>query len=233
VELRVGTSGFAFKEWKGSFYPEDVAADAMLAFYASRLPTVEINNTFYRLPRTSVVEAWAAQVPDDFRFALKASRRITHFKRLREAGSETEYLLRTSAHLGPKLGAILFQLPPNLPKHVERLERFLELLPPGTRAAFEFRHASWLDDDVFARLRARDVALCVADRGADGEPETPVVATASYGYLRLRRERYAPEDLTAWAARIAAQPWTDALAYFTHELEGPALAAQLLACSAR
>jgi uncharacterized protein YecE (DUF72 family) len=233
VELRVGTSGFAFKEWKGHFYPDDVAPDAMLPFYASRLPTVEINNTFYRLPRASVVEAWAAQVPDGFRFALKASRRITHFKRLRDAGGETAYLLRTSAQLGPKLGAILFQLPPNLPKDVERLEHFLALLPPGTRAAFEFRHASWLDDDVFARLRARDVALCVADRGADGEPETPVVATASYGYLRLRRQGYAPVDLAGWAARIAAQPWTDALAYFTHELEGPSLAAQLLALGAR
>ncbi len=233
MELRVGTSGFAFKEWKGSFYPEVIAADAMLTFYSSRLPTVEINNTFYRLPKASVVEAWASQVPAGFRFALKASRRITHFKRLKDAGGETDYLLRTSAGLGDRLGAILFQLPPNLPKDIERLDRFLALLPAGTRAAFEFRHASWLDEEVFACLRARDVALCVADRGADGEPETPVVATARYGYLRLRREGYTPDDLAAWAARIAAQPWTDALAYFTHEKEGPSLATQLMAWNAR
>jgi uncharacterized protein YecE (DUF72 family) len=229
VELRVGTSGFSYKEWRGSFYPEGLPADEMLRSYAERRPTVEINNTFYRLPRASVLEGWAAQVPEHFRFALKASRRITHFRRLRDAGDETEYLLRTVATLGTRLGAILFQLPPNLPKDLPRLEQFLALLPEGTRAAFEFRNPSWLDDAVFERLRAAGAALCVADRGEDGEPETPVVATARFGYLRLRRERYAREDLVGWGARIRAQPWREAFAYFTHELEGPALAASLTA----
>ncbi len=227
MELRVGTSGFSYKEWRGRFYPERLPAADMLRCYAERLPTVEVNNTFYRLPRASVLQGWAAQVPEHFRFALKASRRITHFRRLRDAGDETAYLLRTVAPLGARLGAILFQLPPNLPKDLPRLEAFLALLPEGTRAAFEFRHASWLDDEVFERLRARGTALCVADRGDDGEPETPVVATAPFGYLRLRREGYSEADLAEWAARIAAQPWQEAFAYFTHELEGPALAASL------
>jgi uncharacterized protein YecE (DUF72 family) len=227
VELRVGTSGFSYKEWRGSFYPEGLAAGEMLRYYAERRPTVEVNNTFYRLPRASVLESWAAQVPERFRFALKASRRITHFRRLRDAGDETGYLLRTVVALGSRLGALLFQLPPNLPKDLPRLEAFLALLPEGTRAAFEFRHPSWFDDEVFELLRARGAALCVADRGEDGEPETPVVATAPFGYLRLRRERYSREDLVGWAARIGAQPWEEAFAYFTHEREGPALAADL------
>jgi uncharacterized protein YecE (DUF72 family) len=227
VELRVGTSGFSYKEWRGSFYPEKLAADEMLRYYAERRPTVEVNNTFYRLPRTSVLEGWAGQVPEHFRFALKASRRITHFRRLRDAGDETAYLLRTTSALGSRLGALLFQLPPNLPKDLPRLEAFLALLPEGTRAAFEFRSPSWFDDDTFERLRARGMALCIADRGEDGEPETPVVATGPFGYLRLRRERYTPADLAAWAERIRAQPWQEAFAYFTHELEGPGLATQL------
>jgi uncharacterized protein YecE (DUF72 family) len=229
VQLRVGTSGFSYKEWRGSFYPAGLAADAMLRSYAERLSTVEINNTFYRLPRASVLEAWAAQVPEHFRFALKASRRITHFRRLRDAGDETAYLLRTVATLGARLGPILFQLPPNLPKDLPRLEAFLAQLPHGTRAAFEFRSPSWLDDAVFDLLRARGASLCIADRGDDGEPETPVVATAPFGYLRLRHERYTPEDLADWAARIGAPPWQEAFAYFTHEQEGPALAASLSA----
>jgi uncharacterized protein YecE (DUF72 family) len=227
MELRVGTSGWSYKEWRGGFYPDALPADRMLRAYAERLPTVEVNNTFYRLPRASVLEGWAAETPETFRFALKASRRITHFRRLREAGDETGYLLRTAATLGARLGAILFQLPPNLPKDVSRLESFLAILPPGTPAAFEFRHPSWLDEEVFERLRAREAALCVADRGEEGELETPVVATAPFGYLRLRRERYSAPDLADWAARIAEQPWREAFAYFTHELEGPVLAASL------
>jgi uncharacterized protein YecE (DUF72 family) len=234
MELYAGTSGFAYKEWVGPFYPQGLAADSMLAHYAGRLPAVEINNTFYRLPRASVLEGWAAQVPEGFRFALKASRRITHQKRLRDAGEETEYLLRTASALGPKLGAVLFQLPPNLGLDLERLDRFLELLPPGTRAAFEFRHPAWADDAVFARLRARDLAWVTVD----GEEEPAAAcgpATAQHGYLRLRRPGYGRAELAAWVARIAVQPWSSAFVFFKHEDAGagPRLAAEFLALAGR
>jgi len=234
MELQAGTSGFAYKEWVGPFYPEGLPAAQMLAHYAGRLPAVEINNTFYRLPRASVLEGWAAQVPDAFRFALKASRRITHQKRLRDAGEETGYLLRTAAALGPKLGVMLFQLPPNLGLDLERLDRFLELLPAGTRAAFEFRHPAWADAAVFERLRARDLAWV----GVDAE-EAPLAecgpATAGFGYLRLRRPGYARAELAAWVARIAAQPWREAFVFFKHEDAGagPRLAEEFLALAGR
>jgi len=234
MELYAGTSGFAYKEWVGPFYPEGLPASEMLAHYAGRLPAVEINNTFYRMPRESVLESWAAQVPEAFRFAIKASRRITHQKRLRDAADETAYLLRTVAALGTRLGVLLFQLPPNLAKDLERLDRFLELLPPGTRAAFEFRHPAWADADVAERLRARDLAWVTVD-GDETPADACGPATAGQGYLRLRRPGYSRAELSAWAARIAAQPWREAFVFFKHEDAGagPRLAAEFLALAGR
>jgi uncharacterized protein YecE (DUF72 family) len=185
---------------------------------------VEVNNTFYRMPRESMLEGWAAQVPEEFRFALKASQRITHFKRLVDAGEETGYLVKAAGALGARLGVLLFQLPPNLRKALVRLDRFLkDALPAGTPAAFEFRHESWLDDEVYARLRAAGCALCIADT-EDGE--TPLVATGEIGYLRLRRPSYDDAELSEWAKRIAAQDWKQAFVFFKHEDEaaGPAMA---------
>src|SRR5262245_30533892 len=205
----------------------------MLHFYAGRLPAVEINNTFYRMPKAGVLESWAGQVPDTFRFVLKASRRITHMKRLRDVADETAYLLRTAAALGPRLGPILFQCPPNLGLDLERLDRFLELLPPGTRAALEFRHPAWRDAAVHDRLRARDVALVTVD--AEEGPGECEPATASFGYLRLRRPGYERAELAGWAARVAIQPWSSAFVFFKHEDAGagPRLAEEFLALAAR
>jgi len=227
VRLSVGTSGYSYKEWKGSFYPEKLPAKDMLAFYGERLPAVEINNTFYRLPKAAVLEAWAAQVPGGFRFSLKASRRITHFKRLKETDDETRYLLETARTLGDRLGVLLFQLPPNLKKDLPRLEKFLELLPPGTPAAFEFRHESWQDDDVVACLDARDLAIVAAD--TDDE-EAEIAGQAGWGYLRLRRQGYGPDGLAAWVGKVKSRNWKEAFVFFKHEDEGagPKLAAEFL-----
>lgn len=227
--LRVfaGTSGFSYKEWKGSFYPEDLPAARMLSYYAGRLPAVEINNTFYRMPKPALLQSWSAEVPDSFRFVLKASQRITHFKRLKDAGAEVAYFFGVAAVLGERLGPALFQLPPNLKKDLPRLETFLATLPSGTRSAFEFRHASWFEDDVFAALRASGAALCVAE---DEELATPLVATADWGYLRLRRQDYGDEAVAAWAEKVRVQSWTEAYVFFKHEDAGagPRLAAQFL-----
>ena len=233
MQLHVGTSGFAYKAWKGPFYPEDLPQKEMLRFYASQLPAVEINNTFYRLPKASVVESWAAQVPDHFRFVIKASRRITHSKRLKEAGDETSYLLSTLASLGEKLGAVLFQLPPNLACDLPRLERFLASLPEGTPSVFEFRHASWQDDAVLACLREHDAALCLAESDDSGAPE--LVSTAPTGYLRLRRAAYTPGELAEWAARVRTSGWRDVFVFFKHEDEGagPRAARDFLALAGR
>jgi uncharacterized protein YecE (DUF72 family) len=223
-----GTSGFSFKEWRGGFYPEDLPAAEMLRYYAARLPAVEINNTFYRLPREAMLAAWAEQVPPGFRFALKVSQRITHIKRLRGAESELEYLLLAVSALGESLGPLLFQLPPNFKADVELLKVFLELLPRRVRAAFEFRHASWSTPAVREALGARGCALCVAD--ADEAPEPAVEATADWGYLRLRRQTYDAAALSAWAQRIAAQPWHEVYVFFKHEAgAGPQLATDFLA----
>src|SRR5262245_31554754 len=165
MRIRAGTSGWSYKEWKGHFYPEKIAAKDMLRFYATRFPTVEVNNTFYRMPNPATLEGWAGDVPDDFAFVLKASKRITHDRRLLEVGDSVEYLLRNSASLGPKLGPFLVQLPPRFKKDVGRLRAFLELLPARTRAAVEFRDVSWFDDEVFDALRERQAALCIADTG--------------------------------------------------------------------
>jgi len=228
VELHVGTSGYSYKEWKGSFYPEDLPAKEMLTYYGERLNAVEINNTFYRLPKASVLVDWASQVPEGFRFSIKASRKITHFTRLKEDSRDpTEYLLSTVTELGDKLGVILFQLPPNLKKDVPRLTAFLEMLPEGTPGAFEFRHDTWKDDEVHEVLRARGMALVCADTDESGEDE-PLVSTAGWGYLRLRRPDYEDADLARWAEQIAAIGWDRSFVFFKHEDEGagPRLAAR-------
>jgi uncharacterized protein YecE (DUF72 family) len=227
MRVLTGTSGFSYKEWKGSFYPEDLPAEEMLRFYASRLPAVEINNTFYRMPKAELLASWAEQVPDGFRFVLKASQRITHFKRLKDVSEEVGYFLRVAATLGDRLGPILFQLPPNLKKDLPRLSEFLDLLPAATRAALEFRHASWFEDDVFEALRHRGAALCIAE---DEDLAAPLVATAGWGYLRLRRPDYGDAEVQAWADRVRAQAWEEAYVFFKHEDAGagPRLAAQML-----
>jgi uncharacterized protein YecE (DUF72 family) len=214
MKLWAGTSGFSYKSWKGSFYPEDLSSAKMLGYYAGRLPAVEINNTFYRLPKAEVVESWGEQVGDDFRFVLKASRRITHFKRLRGAEDETAYLLRTAGVLGERLGAVLFQLPPNMKKDIERLDAFLDFLGDPGRAAFEFRHASWFDEETYGCLRSRGAALCVADTD---EEDAELVSTAPWGYLRLRKADYAEEALGKWAEAIQHRDWGHAFVFFKHE----------------
>ncbi|MEO6462809.1 MAG: DUF72 domain-containing protein, partial [Candidatus Eisenbacteria bacterium] len=215
-------------EWKGNFYPEKLPAKDMLRFYAGRFPTVEINATFYRMPKEPVLAGWAEQVPAGFAFALKASKYITHIKRLRDSAEPIARLVQVTAALGPALGPVLFQLPPNLKLDLPLLEEFLAALPPGRRSAMEFRHASWFDDAVFAALSARGVALCIADTGE--EPVAPLVATAGFGYLRLRREEFSDDELSQWAKRIRAQAWSEAFVYLKHEEEGrgPKLAARLM-----
>lgn len=229
----VGTSGYAYKEWKGSFYPDGLPDAQMLRYYGERLNSVEINNTFYRMPTKKLLADWASQVPDRFSFVLKASRKITHQKKLRDARDELDYLVRTAWELGGRLGPILFQLPPYLKKDLPLLQDFLALLPEGFRAAFEFRSSSWFQDEVYDALRTRNIALVTAD--ADDEKLAPVIApTASYGYARLRREDYDGKALRAWAARLATPGWDDLYVFFKHEDQaaGPRLAgsfAELLA----
>jgi uncharacterized protein YecE (DUF72 family) len=220
MRLHVGTSGYSYKEWKGPFYPEKLPAKEMLSYYGERLGAVEINNTFYRLPKVSVLESWAEQVPSLFRFSIKASRRITHFTRLKpEAREPTDYLLSTLKTLDERLGAVLFQLPPNLKKDTERLAGFLDMLPEGTPGAFEFRHPSWADEEVHELLRARGMALVCADTD-DSEADEPLVETAGWGYVRLRRPDYSDADLERWAGRLTACRWTHVLVFFKHEDEG-------------
>jgi uncharacterized protein YecE (DUF72 family) len=226
TEFYVGTSGFSYAEWKGRFYPEDLAASEMLRFYAQHLTTVEINNTFYRMPKAEMLLGWSEQVPAEFRFVLKASRRITHQGTIRDASDSIAYLFKQAKVLHDRLGAVLFQLPPYLRKDVPLLEDFLALLPAGRRAAVEFRHESWFDDAVYAALGARGAALCVADVDEDGRA-VPLVATTDWGYLRLRRAEYPAPDLAAWAERLRSQPWQNAYVFFKHEQEGPRLAARL------
>jgi uncharacterized protein YecE (DUF72 family) len=228
MELWVGTSGYSYKEWKGSFYPAKLPDSEMLAHYATRLPAVEINNTFYRLPKADVLEGWAAQVAGDFRFVLKASRRITHIKRLREAGDETAYLYQAALSLGPHMGVVLFQLPPNFQKDVLRLRAFLDALPAGRGAAFEFRHPSWFDDEVLDALRSASCALVLSD--TDDEPIKNVVTTADWGYLRLRKEKYTKKAVAKLAEQVRAQPWKAAYVFFKDEGEGagPKCAQQFL-----
>jgi len=224
MRVRTGTSGFSYPSWVGPFYPPGTKRPGMLAAYAERLVAVEINNTFYRMPKADLLERWRDAVPDGFRFALKASRRITHYQRLRSADDSVDYLFRTARTLGKQLGPILFQLPPYLRRDVGRLSAFLEALPDGLQAAFEFRHESWFRDDVFALLEESGAALCIADAG--GDHDAPVVATAPFGYLRLRREDYDEAALLEWSERIRAQPWSNVYVFFKHEDDaaGPRMA---------
>lgn len=215
MKVLAGTSGFAFKEWKGPFYPAKMKNDEMLGFYAEKFPIVEINNTFYRLPKEAVLLDWASQVPDSFTFAIKASQRITHFARLKpESADAVTYLLKVTAALGAKLGPILFQLPPNLKKEYERLAAFVATLPANGKYTIEFRHESWFTDDVYELLRSRDIPMCIVE-----QPEfaSPVVATASWGYARLHRFDYDDAKLADWAAKIAGMPWSDAYVIFKHD----------------
>ena len=227
MRVLVGTSGYSYKEWKGNFYPEDAKPQEMLRLYAEKLSTVEINNTFYRMPSEKVLLGWAEQVPENFSFVLKASRRITHFKRLEDVGEVLSYVLQTATALGQKLGPMLFQLPPDLAKDRPRLVDFLAQLPRKWPVALEFRHASWFDDEVYEALRARNAALVVSDGKDDSQP---IVSTADYGYLRLRREEYDDDSLRDWARRIGEQPWERAHVFFKHEVDGagPRMAARLI-----
>ena len=229
MKLWVGTSGYSYKAWLGKFYSEGLAAKEMLRFYASRLPAVEINNTFYRLPKESMLQSWAEQVPADFHFALKAPQRITHQKRLNDAASEVEYLFRVATALGSHSGAVLFQLPPYFRKNLPTLQNFLSILPTGRAAAFEFRHPSWFDDEIFGCLRERNCALCMAD--TDETESFDLIPTATWGYIRLRRSEYSRADLLNWQKRILSQQWDHAYIFFKHEDEGigPKLAGAFIA----
>ena len=228
ARLLAGASGYSFKEWKGTFYPENMKPEGMLAWYAGRLPTVEINNTFYQMPKVAVLENWVKSTPDGFRFAIKASRRITHMARLKAdtAADSVAYLYKNLAALGAKRGPVLFQLPPFMKKDLPRLSDFLALLPDGHLAAFEFRNDSWLADDVYDALQGAGAALCLSEREDNAPP--PLVETAPWGYVRLRLETYSEDDLRAWAGRLAATSWREIYAYFMHEPTAPAYAAALM-----
>jgi uncharacterized protein YecE (DUF72 family) len=219
--ILVGTSGYNYPEWKGSFYPPDLPVAKMLPYYAGKFPTVEINYTFYRMPTPKLIAGWRAQVPAGFRFTLKAPKRITHDKRLRaaEVVESVNGFMTAASELGPQLAALLFQLPPNFKKDLGLLKEFVALLPPKTTAAFEFRNVSWLGDEVFDVLRARNLALCIADSETR---ETPIVTTADYAYLRLRDEGYGDVDIAEWTetAKKLAVTAKDVFVYFKHEDEG-------------
>jgi len=219
MRIHVGTSGYNYPEWRGTFYPEELPAKAMFGFYASRFATVEINYTFYRMPTTKTTTAWLNQAPAGFTYGLKAPQRITHIKRLMDCEEDVRFFSESARVLGPHLGPLLFQLPPSFRCSMARLEEFLNALPDDMRAAFEFRHDSWLNEEVYARLAAKNVALCIADFG---DKTTPVRATAKHGYFRLRDEGYTGPDLERWAQALAdhADAWEDVFVFFKHEEEG-------------
>lgn len=229
MNIWIGTSGFQYAEWKGTFYPEDLSTAKMLPFYAERLSTTEINYTFRRIPSAKTIQGWWDATPERFKFSLKAPQKVTHFAKLRNCGDTLRYFYQIISDLEAKLGVVLFQLPPAFKKDIPLLAGFLDDAPPGMRAAFEFRHASWFDDEVFALLKTKNIALCIAD---SEKLATPIVATADYGYLRLRREDYQTVDVARWAQTIKTQKegWSDAFVYFKHEESGigPKLATQLL-----
>jgi uncharacterized protein YecE (DUF72 family) len=223
-EMLAGTSGYSYKEWLGHFYPDKLPASAMLRYYAERFATVEINNTFYRMPSESMLARWAQETAGGFSFTLKAPRRITHDKRLREAEDDVAEFVRRAGALGTKLGVLLFQLPPYLRKDVARLTDFLGAVPAGPRLAFEFRHPSWQDDEIYATLRAHGAMLCVTDTD---EGETPFVATSDWGYVRLRSTHYEEAELRAWVERIATHNLARTYVYFMHEDEATRFATTL------
>ena len=228
TRLLAGASGYSFKEWKGTFYPSDMKPEGMLQWYAERLPTVEINNSFYQMPKVAVLENWARSTPDAFRFAIKASRRITHMARLKadSAADSVAFLYRNLAALGAKRGPVLFQLPPFMKKDLPRLAEFVKLLPPGHCAAFEFRNQTWFDDEVYAVLKSAGASLCLSEREDNAPP--PLVETAPWGYVRLRLETYSSEELRRWAERLAATGWRETYVYFMHEPTAPAYASTLM-----
>jgi len=215
MKVYIGTSGYAYKEWKGRFYPEKISPKEMLRFYSGRLKTVEINNTFYRMPKESVLTSWAGQVPDGFVFAVKAPQVITHLKRLTNVLDETDYLFRTLSVLDRKLGPVLFQFPKSFRKDRPALKDFLALIPGDRACAFEFRSPSWLDDEILGLLREKGASLCIAD--ADGNTAHEIIRTAPWGYLRLRRSDYTDADLSQWMERILSQDWERAFVFFKHE----------------
>jgi uncharacterized protein YecE (DUF72 family) len=218
ARVLVGTSGYNYPEWRGTFYPEKFSTDKMLAYYAERFPTVEINYTFYRLPTEKLLAGWSAGTPERFCFTLKAPRRITHDAKLQRCEDLLQTFCETSRTLGPKLATLLFQLPPTFKKDAAVLRAFVDLLPVGTRAAFEFRHASWFEADIFEILRGRNVALCIAD---SEKMSTPLETTADYAYFRLRDEGYQQADIERWASTIRAlQGVQDVFVYFKHEEQG-------------
>ena len=231
-KLWAGASGYSFKEWKGSFYPEKIKPEEMLPWYAERLPTVEINNTFYQMPKETTLAHWAEVTPPAFRFAIKASQRITHIGRLKadKVAESVAYLYDKLGALGAKRGPVLFQLPPNMKKDLPRLVDFLALLPANHGASFEFRNDSWFDDEVYAALRAAGAALCLSEREDSAPP--PLVETAPWGYLRLRLETYSEADLARWVARLADTGWQEVHAYFMHEPTAPGYAATMLRLAA-
>ena len=228
MNIWIGTSGFQYAEWKGTFYPEDLPPAKMLPFYAERLSSTEINYTFRRIPSAKTIQGWWEATPERFKFSLKAPQKITHFAKLRGCGDTLRYFCQVIADLESKLGVVLFQLPPAFKKDASLLASFLEEIPSGMRAAFEFRHASWFDDEVFALLKNKNVALCIAE---SEKLSTPIVATADYGYLRLRREDYQSADMLRWAQAIRGKSgvWSDAFVYLKHEESGigPKLAGEL------
>ena len=228
MQFIVGTSGYSYKEWKGSFYPEKLPAKDMLGYYAERFSTVEINNSFYRMPKPEVLQAWAAQVSQGFEFVLKAPQSITHYKRLKDAEAPTDDLLDAAAALGKRQGPLLVQLHPNMKKDVARLDAFLNHVGGRAKTAFEFRHESWLDDDVLDSLRAHKSVLCTAD--ADDLPTASLARTADWGYVRLRRPRYTKKQLGNWIDRIKQQDWRKAYVFFKHEdtATGPRFATRFL-----
>jgi len=230
MQLIVGTSGYSYKEWKGTFYPADLPAAKMLPYYAERFGSVEINATFYRMPNETTLAKWAAEVPESFRFVLKAPQRITHQKKLTDCGDEIRHFFEVAEVLGSKLGPVLFQLPPFARKDAAKLRDFLAILPKDRRSAFEFRHASWFDDETYALLREHGVALCAADTDETVDPDGLVVPTAPWGYARLRRTEYPGDSLAVWRQRIERQPWSEAYVFFKHEDEGkgPLFARQFL-----
>ncbi len=225
----IGTSGFQYPEWKGYFYPEKLPAAKMLPYYAERFPTTEINYTFRRIPSGKTIESWCELTPERFKFSLKAPQRVTHFAKLQNCGETLKYFFGVAQGLEDKLGPILFQLPPSFKKDAGVLSAFLEELPDGVRPAFEFRHQSWFDDEIFENLRRHNAALCIAE---SADLSTPNEATANFGYLRLRREDYGAADIARWSEmlRSNASKWTDAFVYFKHEEQGigPKLAAELI-----
>jgi len=219
MSIWVGTSGYNYPEWKGNFYPETLSSAKMLPYYAERFSTVEINYTFYRTPNEKILAGWDEATPDRFKLTLKAPRRITHDARLRDCSDRVRQFLETAASLGPKLGALLFQLPPNLKKDLALFDAFLEAFPPRVAAAFEFRHQSWLDEEVYARLRQKNLALCIAD---SEKMSTPVQITSEIAYFRLRDEGYTPQHIAGWAETIrqTASRCSEVFVYFKHEEEG-------------